>query len=248
MHTIHAVLVYLHIAAGSVALLLFWVPALTKKGGKLHVSTGRFYVAGMHIVAITAFVASIIALIDPIAIRRPGEIVEPEQAAQLAQRFRMFSLFLLMLSVLVFTSVRHGIAALTARRDPEILAKPLHRMTIAVLGLLGIIVGAIGIGNRELLLIVFAGISVSGAVGMFRDTLKTAPKRGDLIVAHLNGLIGSGIGAHTAFFAFGGSRFLSEILPGQWQLIPWIAPAVVGTVVIARVSRRYRPSRARQAV
>jgi len=56
---------------------------------------------------------------------------------------------------------------------------------------------------------------------------------------HLNGMIGSGIGAYTAFFAFGGRSLLGELLPGQWQVIPWVLPTVIGVIAASRVSRRW---------
>ena len=245
MTTLHSLLVGTHIAVGSFALLLFWVPAVARKGSRLHVRAGRLYAIAMYVVSITAFIASIMVLADPLGIRRPGELPDPERAASLAQGFRMFSLFLLMLSVLVFTSVRHGVAALRERTAPGSLSRPVHRALIAALGLLAVVVGALGIVHGQLLLIIFGGISLASAWGMSRDLGKTERRPSDLVVAHLNGLIGSGIGAYTAFFAFGGSRFFGELLPGQWQVVPWVLPAIVGTVVISRLSRRFgrRPRR-----
>lgn len=234
MTTLHSFLVTSHIVVGAVALLLFWVPAIARKGSPLHVRSGRIYVVAMYTVSVTAFVASVMVLAYPLEIRRPGELIDLEDSVVLAQRFRIFSLFLLMLSVLVFTSLRHGIAALRERRRPGTLDRPLHKATILVLGVLGIIVGIIGLLNHQLLLIIFGGISLTGAIGMWRDTRMQRPGRRDLVFAHLNGLIGSGIGAYTAFFAFGGSRFFGDLLQGQWQVVPWILPAVIGTVVIAR--------------
>ncbi|MEL6215044.1 MAG: hypothetical protein AAFQ99_05130, partial [Pseudomonadota bacterium] len=63
--------------------------------------------------------------------------------------------------------------------------------------------------------------------------------RGEMVFAHLNGLLGTGIGAYTAVFAFGGSRLLAELLPGQLQVIPWVTPAIVGTIAVARMKRHY---------
>ena len=60
------------------------------------------------------------------------------------------------------------------------------------------------------------------------------------MVAHLSAMIGAGIGTHTAFFVFGGSRFLAELLSGQWILIPWVGPGVVGTIATIWLARKYR--------
>ncbi|MDW5284120.1 hypothetical protein R6Y90_03945 [Alteromonas macleodii] len=40
MQTIHGFIVTLHILTGALSLLLFWVPSLTKKGGKSHKQFG----------------------------------------------------------------------------------------------------------------------------------------------------------------------------------------------------------------
>ena len=240
MHTLHTVLVNSHIAVGAVALVLFWVPVVARKGSPLHVRSGKLYATAMYIVTATAFVASIMVLIDPIGIRRPGLELDGEEAAELADAFRLFSLFLLMLSVLVFTSLRHGIRALRTRVEPDALKRPLHRALILALGALGLAVISIGLVEMRWLLIIFGGLSISGAIGMFRETLIASPSRKEAIVAHLGGLIGSGIGAYTAFFAFGGSRILRELLPGQWQVLAWIVAPVVGTIAIRRLSDRYR--------
>ncbi len=239
MTTLHSFLVNTHIAVGSLALLIFWVPALAKKGSPLHVRSGRIYVTAMYIVAVTAFIASIMVLLDPIGIRRPDAMLDAAEAARLARRFRMFSLFLLMLSVLVFTSIRHGLMALRERRQPGMLSRPSHRALLGTLALLALVVGSIGLYTMQLLLIIFGAISLSAAVSMFRDTRKRNPGRGDLVVAHLGGLISSGIGAYTAFFAFGGSRLLADVLTGQWQVLPWVLPSIIGTIAISRLQRPY---------
>lgn len=237
---IHSSLVTLHIIAGALALPLFWMPAITKKGGRMHVLSGRAYAIAMYVVSISGFVASLMVIGDPLGMRRPDAVLDPEVAELLATRFRMFSLFLLMLSLLVFTSVRHGMAALRERRTPGALTGRLHQWLVGALGVLGLMVGCLGVANSQLLLMIFGAVSVNAAWGMARDIRDAIRGEANLVVAHFSGLIASGIGAYTGFFAFGGARFLSDILPGQWQVLPWILPTVVGTVVIARLSRRFR--------
>lgn len=245
MTALHSFLVTSHIVVGAAALLLFWIPVLAKKGSRLHVGAGKAYTTAMYIVSITAFIASVIVLVDPIGIRRPGEVYDMATAAQLAERFRIGSLFLLMLSVLVFSSVHHGLMVLRERHAPGILKTPWHRGMIVVLGLLGLGVAIIGVRSEAILLMIFGGISMFASFGMFRETLPERLDNRERVVAHLGGLIGSGIGAYTAFFAFGGSRFFAELLPGQWQVVSWVIAPVIGTIAINRLSRRYRaPKRA----
>lgn len=239
MTTLHSILVWIHVAFGAIALVLFWIPVLAKKGSPLHVRAGRYYSTIMYTVAGTAFVASIIVLADPLGIRFPGESFEPAERERLTGLIRMFSLFLLMLSVLVFASVRHGLLALRERARPGGLGSSLHRAFIGALALLSAGVGVLGVGNGQILLIVFAGIGLAAAFSMLRDIRINQPSRGELVVAHLNGQIGSGIGAYTAFFAFGGDRFFGELLPGQWQVVPWVLPAIIGTIAINRLRRPF---------
>ena len=52
---IHSSLVTLHIIAGALALLLFWMPAIAKKGGRVHVLSGRAYAIAMYIVSVSGF-------------------------------------------------------------------------------------------------------------------------------------------------------------------------------------------------
>lgn len=239
MATLHGILVNAHVAVGSIALLLFWVPAIARKGSSLHIGAGRIYAICMYVVAVSAFVASLMVIADPLGIRFPDGLPAGADAARAAAGNRAGSLFLLMLSVLVFTSVRHGMAALREQTQPGTLARPGHRGLLATLAVLAVMSIALGLHFRYLLLLIFGVVGVLAAVGMFRETRRPAMSRRELVVVHLNGMLGSGIGAYTAFFAFGGRSFLGELLPGQWQVIPWILPTVIGVIAGSRISRRW---------
>ena len=75
------------------------------------------------------------------------------------------------------------------------------------------------------------------AVSMLRYCLKAKVARRQWVLEHIGSFIGSGIGAYTAFLAFGG-RTLFEGL-GYWQLVFWIAPGVVGSIASAILCRKY---------
>lgn len=54
------ILLFMHIAFGSLALIIGTVAAATRKGSKTHIRTGLVFVVAMGVTAITAFVLSII--------------------------------------------------------------------------------------------------------------------------------------------------------------------------------------------
>jgi hypothetical protein len=57
------------------------------------------------------------------------------------------------------------------------------------------------------------------------------------VIEHLGAMIGSGIGAYTAFFAFGGRQLFENL--GNVQIIFWVAPGVIGSIAITILSRNY---------
>jgi hypothetical protein len=247
MSIFHTLLVYSHIALGTIALVLFWVPVVARKGSPLHVRAGRYYSSVMYAVSATAFVASLMVFADPVGIRHPGAVMPPEQVAQLAEAYRLGAVFLLMLSVLVVASVRHGLLALRERQTPGVLKARSHRALIFTLGAVGLVVGILGVVKSLILLMIFSVFALAGSIRMFRDTLPERLSANERTLAHLRGLIGSGIGAYTAFFAFGGSKLFAQLLPGQWQALAWVIAPVIGTIAIARMRRRYRrPAAANQ--
>ncbi len=238
----HGFLLNIHVFAGALALVLFWVPVAARKGSTVHRRAGDGFARAMYVVTATGLGASVLVLADPLAIRDAAGTVAPgsEEAAALARASRLGALFLLMLSLLVLASVRQGVLALAARHDLSPLRTPGHLALLASVPVAGGVTGAFGIGAGSVLLMAFAGISFVAGGGMLLYAWRGSDEPNGWLLEHLRGLLGAGIGAYTAFFVFGGSRVLGEVLTGNWMLLPWLAPTVVGTVLIRRYSRRYR--------
>jgi hypothetical protein len=83
-----------HIAAGTIALILFWIPAIARKGGRTHVRAGWFYVACMSLVVVTAFIMSGLAFTIPLAIRRITRPLPPAELSNFLRSQRVFATFL----------------------------------------------------------------------------------------------------------------------------------------------------------
>jgi hypothetical protein len=240
MATIHQILFYIHVICGSAGLLIFWLPMLAKKGSQLHIISGKIFSNGMLIVSVSGLVMSAFLLLDPIAVRFPEGGLAPEQAARVIEQNRNLGIFLLMLSLLVFVNVRHSILVLKAKADRSKLKNVNHLGSIMSLFLAGIGVGLLALDKGNILFAIFSLLSIASSVGLARYIFKPELKPKEWIIEHLTNIIGSGIGAYTAFFAFGGRRVFVEIFVGQMQLIPWILPGVVGAIASYHLANKYR--------
>lgn len=237
---IHQFLFYLHVACGSVGLVVFWLPMLSKKGSPFHKTLGKVFTYGMFAVSISGIIMSFMVLVDPIAIRAPNTELDGQALQQLTDQARREGVFLLMLSVLVFTNVKHSLLVLKAKQKRQILRSFHHLASIALLLLTGLTTGYYGFSTGNTLFIVFSILCIISSGNLFFYVFKKNIKKREWLIEHLGNIIGAGIGAYTAFFAFGGRRFLAEIFTGQLQVLPWVLPGVVGGIAIAYLSRRYR--------
>ncbi len=237
---IHQFLFYLHVTCGAVGLVVFWLPMLSKKGSPFHKSFGKAFSYGMFAVSISGVIMSMMVLIDPIAIRAPDTELDGQALQQLVERARRTSAFLLMLSLLVFANVKHSLLVLNAKQDRQILKSYSHLASILLLLVTGIVIGYFGFSSGNTLFIIFSILCIVSSSNLFFYIFKKSIKKREWLIEHLGNIIGAGIGAYTAFFAFGGRRFLAEIFTGQLQVVPWILPGVVGGIAIAYLSKRYR--------
>ena len=101
-HLIHQTAFVIHVTIGALALLLFWLPLIASKGSKNHRFYGNLFINGMYAVAISGFLMSTLVIIDPIAVRMPTELSNPDKIERFILQNRIFAGFLLMLSILVW--------------------------------------------------------------------------------------------------------------------------------------------------
>lgn len=238
MQTIHGFIVTLHILTGALSLILFWVPSLTKKGGKAHKQFGGYYVKSMLFTSISGVISSTMVLFIPLVIY-PTMPEHFESAAYFTAYLRGQYVFLLMLSLLVWNDVRHSIAVLKVKqnlgqlRTIEYLWLPVVLFVVASIALYQ------GITYSITLTCIFAPIALLNAIGIVRYVYQKNIVAGSWVTEHIGHIIGSGIGAYTAFFAFGG-RTLFEGFPSL-QIISWILPALIGVPFSIWLSCKYKP-------
>lgn len=240
IHYIHQFLLYLHIALGAVGLIVFWLPTLSKKGSRFHKKTGRIFVWTMLTISVSGIIMSIMVLVDPVGVRAPDSNLSMAQSYDLKQQSREGSVFLLMLSILVFVTVRQSVLVLKVKAERHLLKIASTLIPIGILLAAGIIVGIIGIIIVQPLFIVFSIISISTSYGALKYIFKKELKEREWIIEHLGNIFATGIATYTAFFAFGGRRFFSEVFGSGLQFVPWILPSVIGVAATIYLSKKYR--------
>ena len=237
MTYIHSTLFILHILFGTAALILFWVPVFTEKGKLNHVKFGRFYANTMYAVAGTGALMAMIVMAFPLVIKAQmiTQYTDPEK---LAHMLRVFWGFLFYLSILSFTITKHGITVLKVKNDRAALRTFSYLTPIIALAAGGPVIFYIGYVNAQTLHMIFGVLGLLVGASMLKYCLQKQIASGAWLPEHISSMIGSAIGAYTAFIAFGGRVVLADL--GQWQIVFWIAPGVIGGIASAILCKKYR--------
>lgn len=243
MLSLHEFALYLHIAVGSCALLLFWVPLLTRKGALDHKRFGRYFAWAMYTVSFSGLLMSGLDFLFPLSLHAAGMELSPEEAVRASRQVREAALFLFSLSVLVLASTRHGWLSILYKDDRAPLRRPMHLALNGLLIAIGFILLAVGINSGTILFIAFGGLQAASGLGNLRYIYRKELRPKEWWLQHLGGLIGAGIGAYTAFTVFGGRRFFEEIFSSNFDsmaILLWIGPSVIGVTAISLMSRHYK--------
>ena len=232
MASLFQALRWVHIAAGSIALILFWIPAIARKGGKTHIRAGWFYVACMSVVVVTAFAMSGLAFTIPLAIRHITRPLSPAELSDFLRSQRLFATFLAYLAGLTLASGWQGIWAIETKRQPNTMRTPFSlALNVAVL-LGGFTVLVLGIKYRSGPLIGLSPIGPLIGAGNLRYLLRGPQSRMHWWYEHLGSMIGTGIAGYTAFLVFGASRLFPSLAQSHLFTVFWILPSLIGVPVI----------------
>lgn len=222
MEFIVKTLLFLHVTFGFTSLVLFWLPVFLKKGGKGHVIIGKLYVVAMWIVVATAALLSVKNVI-------------------IGKYF--MSAFLGFISLITANPIWYGMAILKKEKAESSRKGRIFFETGILIYSIGLLVtGFYGVWSGysgNVLLFIFGGLGLT-AIPTILKLRKSDSEKTDRIKEHMVGLLTSGIAAYTAFFVFGGYTWMEKILPGTWQVLPWVAPGLLGGLGITYGVRYFR--------
>jgi uncharacterized membrane protein len=237
MFYVYKSLVWAHIFAGSLALLLFWAPMLAAKGSSWHRQSGRWYANLLYIVSLSGMASCLLVLLAPMYFKPERFAAGTDIAAEIAL-IRVFWSFLALLSVLSWVSIRQAVLVVQAGPERVALKSYGHLTGIMLLLLLALYVGYLGWNYSQLLLQIFSAVALFSAISSLRYIYAAEVSRLAIIREHLGAMLGSGIAIYTAFTAFGGRQLLS--LSASGQLLSWLLPSVIGVSLIFWYSRKYQ--------
>lgn len=205
----------IHIAAGTVALLVFWVPLVTTKGGNIHRRAGWVYVTAAATVAITGIVGSCRLMTD-------GN-----------PRHWRAGVFLFYVAVFASESAQLGVRALRAKnraaRSPRTIDLVLPCGLIAG----GIALAALGLAQERILYVLFAALGTIQGATHLRFWIAPPSNARQWFLAHLTGMGTSCITTLTAFVVVNAQRFgMRTFDVGLW--VTPIAVLGVGLTVLRR--------------
>lgn len=219
MKTLIVSLLILHVAAGTIALLVGLVPMFSRKGSVLHNRTGLVYVWCMIIVTITAL---LICGLQP---------------------FKMLRLFLTGIAVLSFYLCVTGWRSTKQKKTgPTQADKLLTYVTLATstgMMIFGAYLLTGGISVFATLFLIFGFVTFRNAQYDFKSFGK-APEKMHWFYHHITRMGGSYIATFTAFIVNNVYRILPNDAPAWIGLLSWIAPGLVGGVLIGRTIVYYK--------
>lgn len=238
MLMLHSLLLKLHIGLGVIALLLFWLPMLSRKGSSLHRRSGRYYGHIMKAVAFSGLVMTSMVWFDPVGIKGAALLVDGQISERKLAFFNMLNLFLFLLSLLTWVTIRHATGSLLCKQNRAALKHWSYQAPVWLLVVVAPYAAWQGFLFNMPLVMVFAGISLvtSFSILAYLHTKTVTANR--WLIEHASAMIGSGIAAYTAFFAFGGRALFAELLTGHWMMLPWLLPSLIGVPATIWFKRR----------
>ncbi len=220
MEKLFSILLGIHVVAGFISIVIFWLPMLSKKGSRVHILSGKAYVYAMWIVVISAFILSV-----------KNVFIGKYNSA----------LFLGYLSLITAGPLWYGIAILRHKKGASASVIKIQLVLNIIILLLAVFMigyNTFVLEGRHVLMYIFGGLGLT-TVPEIKRGLKGKTRKRNFMQEHAIGMTTTAIAAYTAFFAFGGRNFMGDIFTGNWMIIPWVLPGVLGTVANFYFGKKY---------
>lgn len=206
----------IHILAGGVALVTFWIPWVVKKGARAHRRVGWVYALAMAIVSSTALVTCIWRSVDASP--------ENDRDAQ----------FLGLVGLLSAANVSYGLRVLRRASTP---GRSVWDLAMALLLFAaGVLCAALGVIHLRPLWGIFGAGSAVGAFAQLRYWLRPATSPAARVLQHMSGMGTSGIATVTAFLVVNAENLGLQ----AYSFWVWVLPGLLGGTALSFASKRWQ--------
>ncbi|HZG86288.1 DUF2306 domain-containing protein [Paenibacillus sp.] len=222
MQLLFDILRIIHIAGGFLALAVFWIPIVAKKGGRTHNKVGWIYVYAMAAVSISAFA---------MGVYRIAWDAGPDADAI------PFSWFLIFVAALSSSTAWYGVRVLRYKRraTPHRNAADLFFPSLLLGSGVGISIYGTIIQFPLLQYFPITGVFLGGSQLLY--WLRTPKTKAHWAVEHIVGMLSCCIATVTAFLVFGAPRLLHIESTSLWV---WFLPTFVFVPLIVWFTNRYK--------
>lgn len=224
------ILIWLHVAAGTVGLAAFWVPIATGKGSIQHRKWGRIAVYGFIGAGVLAIAMALLSLYGP-----------EERIPSVTDRELFDGLFgwmMLYLGLLTIGFADYGLSVVKHARSRTKLRRVRYQIVMLAVVISALWCGYYGmrVGHPLMQLVAVVGL-VAMALQQVFVWRKAAPVA-HYVGEHFRALIGMGISAYTAFLSVG----LIRLVPDQvFNPLIWAGPSIVGVSMIIYFTLQTKP-------
>lgn len=219
---------WIHIVSGFLALFIFWIPMITRKGSKVHRQIGKLFVIAMLAIAGSAFYMG------------SYRIIWDSGAGEDIISFSWFLIFIALLSVV---SAFHGIRVLRFKSRTT-MHQQWQDLWLAFL----LVIASIGIMTYGWFIKVTL-LTYFPLIGLFLGASQlyywfTKPKlTSHWVIEHIVGMMSCCIAVITAFIVFGAPRLLQVDMVSLWL---WFLPTIIFVPLIIIFTNYYGRKFSRQ--
>jgi uncharacterized membrane protein len=211
-----AIVRWLHIVAGVVALTTFTVPILVAKGSRLHRRFGWAYVVAMIVASVASWVIAPLRMLERPADRWPS------------------SIFLAYVGLMSFTAAVYGVRIL--RQKTRAAPHPLGLDYVPALLLAAATPAMIGYSVLAdfTLGVLFPALGFLVAIPQLQTLRATPSTRRFWLAGHIGAMLIACIATLTAFLVVNASRYVD----GAMLTVAWFLPTIVLTPLMVRWQRK----------
>jgi len=232
MRDVFSVVLTTHIVGAVLCLVAFWIPVFSHKGGRVHVVTGKVYLALLLWTVMTAWALTAIAFTFETEARPAGTGMPLDAVADDRGTYRLLLGALASLALVTLAMAISGMRALKLDRG----SRPAEKIAFGAIIAVGIGLAGLGIREARPEVIVVGLAAVAAAAFGFRVAAGRRPAF--RVKDHATGLLLSGIGLHSTVAVVVGNRMVPDFAHGPYGALIWALPTLIGVPLLIAFRRR----------